>query len=68
MFGYIVVNQDELKIKDYKLYRSFYCGLCQELKRAYGRSGQISLSYDMTFLILLLTALYESETVKSSCK
>lgn len=68
MFGYIVVNQDELKIKDYNLYRSFYCGLCQELKHTYGRSGQISLSYDMTFLILLLTALYESETVKSSCK
>lgn len=68
MFGYIIPNQDELKIKDYNLYRSFYCGLCQELKKAYGRSGQISLSYDMTFLILLLTALYESETEKGFCK
>lgn len=68
MFGYIVVNRDELKIKDYNLYRSFYCGLCQELKNTYGRSGQISLSYDMTFLILLLTALYESKNQKSFCK
>lgn len=68
MFGYIIVNRDELKIKDYNLYRSFYCGLCQELKKAYGLSGQVSLSYDMTFLILLLTALYECETEKGFCK
>lgn len=68
MFGYIVINKDELKIKDYNMYRSFYCGLCQELKNDFGRTGQISLSYDMTFIILLLTALYEEETAKSTCK
>ena len=32
MFGYIVMNQPEMKFKDYDLYRSFYCGLCRELK------------------------------------
>ncbi len=68
MFGYITVNQDELKIKDYKLYRSFYCGLCRELKKAFGRTGQLSLSYDMTFLIVLLTALYEEEVQTGFCK
>lgn len=68
MFGYIVINKDELKIKDYNLYRSFYCGLCQELKDDFGYTGQISLSYDMTFIILLLTALYEEDTAKSTCK
>lgn len=64
MFGYIIINKDELKIKDFNLYRSFYCGLCQELKREYGSLGQLSLSFDMTFLILLLTGLYEAEETK----
>lgn len=68
MFGYIVINKDELKIKDYNLYRSFYCGLCQELKRDFGHVGQLSLSYDMTFIILLLTALYEEELTRDTCK
>ncbi len=68
MFGYIVINKDELKIKDYNLYRSFYCGLCQELKKDFGLQGQISLSYDMTFIILLLTALYEEELKHDTCK
>ena len=49
MFGYIVMNKPEIKFKDFDLYRSFYCGLCRELKSKYGISGQISLTYDMTF-------------------
>ena len=31
MFGYITVNKDELKIKDYRRYRAFYCGVCHSL-------------------------------------
>ena len=31
MFGYIVVNQSEMKFKEYDVYRSYYCGLCQSL-------------------------------------
>ena len=38
-------------MKDFDLYRSFYCGLCRELREKYGISGQITLSYDMTFVI-----------------
>ena len=64
MFGYIVMNKPEIKFKDFDLYRSFYCGLCRELKSKYGISGQISLTYDMTFVVILLSALYESPTQK----
>ena len=45
MFGYIVVNQPELKMKEYDEYRKYYCGLCKSLKDRYGARGQISLSF-----------------------
>lgn len=61
MFGYITVCEPELKVKDFKKYKAYYCGLCQELKERYGLSGQMTLTYDMTFAIILLTSLYESE-------
>ncbi len=62
MFGYITVNQPEMKFKEFDVYRSFYCGLCHSLKTRYGSIGRITLSYDMTFLAMLLTGLYETET------
>lgn len=61
MFGYVVVNKSELKFKEFDQYRRYYCGLCRRLKKQHGRKGQIALSYDMTFLVLLLTGLYEPE-------
>ena len=61
MFGYIVINQSEMKFKEYDVYRSYYCGLCQSLKERYGVLGQLSLNYDMTFILMLLTGLYEPE-------
>ncbi len=64
MFGYVNVYKPELKMKDFYKYKAYYCGLCKTLKEKYGRFGQMTLSYDMTFLILLLTSLYESETRK----
>lgn len=63
MFGYIVVNQPELRIREWEMYHSYYCGLCRVLKEKYGRVGQATLRYDMTFLLLLLSGLYEPETV-----
>ncbi len=68
MFGYIIVNKAEMKFKEFDIYHSYYCGLCQVLKKRYGRSGQLTLSYDMTFVLILLTALYEPETMQDTCK
>lgn len=65
MYGYIVVDQPELKFREFDKYRSYYCGLCDSLAEAHGLKGQISLSYDMTFLVILLTGLYEPETIYS---
>ncbi len=68
MFGYIIINKAETKFKDFDVYHSYYCGICRDLKRKYGAFGQISLSYDMVFLALLLTGLYEPETKCACCK
>ena len=62
MYGYVVVNKPELKFREFDVYRSYYCGLCKVLGKEYGFTGKISLSYDMTFLIMLLSGLYEPKT------
>ena len=68
MFGYVTVNKPEIKFKDFDVYRSFYCGLCRELRERYGIPGQISLTYDMTFVVILLSALHEPHTQKGSTR
>ena len=68
MFGYVVVNKPELKLKDFELYRSYYCGLCRDLKADYGFRGQMTLNYDLTFLAILLDGLYEDNTVVEECR
>ena len=61
MFGYINVNRKELNAEDEKTYQAYYCGLCRQLKNEAGIKGQMLLNYDMTFLLILLTGLYELE-------
>ena len=68
MFGYIIVNKQEMKFREFELYQSYYCGFCRKLKEKYGIRGQLTLSYDMTFLILLLSGLYEAQETAGSCK
>ena len=60
MFGYVTVCEPELKVKDLKKYRAYYCGLCRTLKEDYGFMGQMTLTYDMTFAVILLSSLYET--------
>ncbi len=70
MFGYVTVCEPELKMKDFRRYKAYYCGLCQTLKERHGNPGQMTLTYDMTFAIVLLTSLYEKmpENVMHRCK
>ncbi len=66
MFGYVIVNKPELRVREYDTYHAYYCGLCHTLKRKFGPLGSLTLSFDMTFLGLLLTSLNEAETKESS--
>ena len=67
MFGYITINKAEMKFKEFDIYHAYYCGLCHSLLKRYGSLGQITLSYDMTFAGMLLSSLYEPETVSAKC-
>ena len=67
MFGYVIVNKPELKIKDFDTYQSFYCGLCKALHEDFGRRGQLTLNFDLTFLAILLTALSGSDALFIRC-
>lgn len=68
MFGYIVANKGELKIREYEVYQSYYCGLCKRLKERGGNFSRLSLSYDMTFVYMLLSGLYEPKENHCACK
>ncbi len=59
MFGYVTINKEELPAEEYERFHSYYCGLCRVLRDKYKRRGQLLLNYDMTFLAILLTSLYE---------
>lgn len=68
MFGYVVANKAELKFREFDVYQSYYCGLCKELKKQGGNVARLALSYDMTFVFMLLSGLYEPDTVCEPCK
>jgi hypothetical protein len=69
LFGLIVPNISELKVREYQEYRAWYCGLCHAIGKTYGPLCQLSLTYDMTFLAMLLSGVYEEQTAqkKSHC-
>lgn len=54
MFGYVRPVREELKGKDFDLYRATYCGLCRSLRRRCGVLAPLFLNFDFTFLALLL--------------
>ncbi len=59
MFGYIQANINDLTEEERLRYRAVYCGFCRMLQQRCGRAARLSLTYDLTFLILLLSSLYE---------
>ena len=61
MFGYVNVNQAELKVKEYEFYRGAYCGLCRAMGKCTGQCSRMSLSYDFAFLAIVRLALTGQE-------
>lgn len=61
MFGNVAPALDALSEQDKALFRGYYCSLCREIGRR-SQPARLGLSYDMTFLAILLCSLDNSET------
>ena len=55
MFGYVRPLTPELKVRELEEYKAVYCGLCRAMGRRYGFLARLTLNYDFTFLVMLLS-------------
>ena len=61
VFGYVNIYKDELKVKDYNIYRSYYCGLCKKLGEEFSIRARLSLNYVFAFFALVLSSLSDGK-------
>ena len=61
MFGYVTPLKPEMKIREFEVFKSYYCGVCMHIKKNFGNIPRMALNYDMTFLGLLLDSLDEAK-------
>lgn len=61
MLGVMMIRKPEMKFREFDRYRGFYCGLCRAIGKRCGAGCRLALSFEMTFLALLLSSLYEQE-------
>ena len=54
MFGYVRTDVPYLYIKDERLYKAMYCGVCKGIAQVCGHSARMGLSYDVTFLSVIM--------------
>lgn len=57
MFGYVVTQKEELKLREFQVYNGYYCGLCKTIGSDYSHILRIGLQFEMVFLALFLESL-----------
>lgn len=60
MFGYVTIYKGEMKVKDYEMYKSVYCGLCKQLGKDYSFLTRFLLNYDCTFFAVFSMAVSDA--------
>ena len=50
MFGYVTPDKPNMYMRDYVLFRAYYCGLCHTMKKESGQLARLSVNYDAAFL------------------
>ena len=68
MFGHIQANLADLNQEEKERYRASYCGLCRNIGKRHSFLARMGLSYDLTYLSMLLSALYEPEERCEKCR
>ena len=56
MFGSLKLLRGVTTPDQYRRYRRYYCGLCQQLATDYGTAARLFLNYDTTFLYILMSS------------
>ncbi|KNF09968.1 hypothetical protein CLPU_1c01330 [Gottschalkia purinilytica] len=62
MFGYVIPYKSELKMKEYNMFRAYYCGLCKAMGKEANQMVRMGLNYDLTFMGLLLSSIQEDRS------
>ena len=66
MFGFVTADLSSLNERQRQRYKAYYCGLCRSLSERHGSIARFTLTYDMAFLVMLLSALYEPYNLSGS--
>lgn len=62
MFGYVTICKGALSEDAYNTFRAYYCGLCKTIGKRCSHLSRMGLSYDITFLAIMLSSLDKEET------
>jgi len=65
MLGYVTTEKQELKMREYEIYRGYYCGVCKSIGKRYGQIPRFALSYDAAFLAMVLASLTDEPDLVS---
>lgn len=61
MFGYIVPDKPNMRIKDFTLYKAYYCGMCKSIKKRDGNFLRLGVNYDIALLSLVIHNILKEE-------
>ena len=68
MFGYVTIGNNQVTEEEYAVFSSYYCGVCKATGKVASQMSRLGLSYDITFLALVLSSLTNAtETTLSGC-
>lgn len=62
MFGYVTVFKELMNERDYLDFTGYYCGLCKAMGKNCSQISRMGLSYDITFLAIILSSVSENQT------
>ena len=65
MMGFVLPGLESLGEEERVRYHAVYCGVCRSIRARYGQRCRLTVSYDMTFLAMVLGSLYEPEERRS---
>lgn len=64
MFGYVTVYEKLVSEADFAVFKEYYCGLCKAMGKYCSQLTRLGLSYDITFLAIVLSSVIDADSGK----